>query len=57
MPRLMHTLTEALSRPDAALPNSWRRPAWRVPGKLNSFVDAGLPGWGSGGRLNNLWIM
>ncbi|WP_342588927.1 site-specific integrase [Rhizobium phaseoli] len=44
----MHTLTEALSRPDAALPNSWRRPAWRVPGKLNSFVDAGLPGgvWG-----------
>ena len=41
-------LTEALSRPAAALPHSWRRPAWIAPGKLNSFVDAGSPDGGRG---------
>jgi len=41
-------LTEALSRPVAALPYSWRRPAWIAPGKLNSFVEAGSPDGGRG---------
>ena len=38
---MQHT-AEALSRPAAALPHSWRRPAWRAPVQLGAFVDAGF---------------
>lgn len=46
----MHMLREALSRPVAALPNSWRRPAWRVPAALAPSVDTGsrVGVWGRG---------
>jgi antirestriction protein ArdC len=50
-------LTEAVFRPAAALPHSWRRPAWRAPGELNTFRRCQAAGWGSGGRLNKLWIL
>ncbi len=48
---------KALFRPDAALPNSWRRPAWRVPAALAPSVNAGsrVGVWGRVGQTMHIF--